>query len=260
MCGIASILLHPQERPVEIWQAIKDTFTRNLLFNEERGREATGVAVVQSDGQVFVQKLQLSATQFVATVEYHALLDKVNAQTTLLLGHARHPTKGTPQHNENNHPLQAGPVFGVHNGHIDNDDALFAACHCPRQAEVDSEIIFRLLEPLSPVQLNGNYLTKACSMLQQLQGKFTFLSCHQDAPEKLLLVKHQNPLSLHYHDFWNVLIFSSRYLFLRKTFGPAISAEKIPCNQLMLFDAHLLPQLGWHPLDSMPLFADITGA
>ncbi len=260
MCGIAALQLHPQERPAEVWQAIKDTFTRNLLFNEERGRAATGLAVIQADGQVFVQKSQLPASQFVTTPEYHALLNRLNDQTTLLLGHVRHPTKGTPQRNKNNHPLQAGPVFGVHNGHIENDDKLFAAGHYPRRAEVDSEIIFRLLEPLSPAQLNGTYLAKARVNLQQLQGKFTFLSCRQDAPEKLLLVKHQNPLSLHYHTDWQVLIFSSRYLFLRKTFGRIILAEKIPRDQLMLFDAYLLPECGCRPVDSIPLWGGVAGA
>jgi glucosamine 6-phosphate synthetase-like amidotransferase/phosphosugar isomerase protein len=259
MCGIAAIQLYPQERPAELWQLIKDTFTHNLLFNEERGRAATGLAVVQASGQVTVCKNPLPATQFVTTPEYQAVLDSIDAQTTLLLGHVRRPTQGTPLHNDNNHPLQAGPVFGVHNGHIDNDDDLFAGCGCHRQAEVDSEIIFRLIESLSPAQLNGSYLAKVRAKLQQLQGKFTFLSVHQHTPEKLLLIKHQNPLSLHFHAPWNALIFSSRYIFLRKTFGRALLAEKIPHNQLMLFDAHLLPQLGCDPVDSMPLCVDAAG-
>jgi glucosamine 6-phosphate synthetase-like amidotransferase/phosphosugar isomerase protein len=253
MCGITAIQLYPQERPAEIWQAIKDTFTHNLLFNEERGHAATGLAVVQANGQVTVCKNALPATQFVITPDYQALLDSVDAQTILLLGHVRRPTQGTPMHNDNNHPLQVGPVFGVHNGHIDNDDDLFAGCGYHRQAEVDSEIIFRLIESLSPVQLNGRYLAEVRAKLQQLQGKFTFLSIHQHAPEKLLLIKHQNPLSLHFHAPWNALIFSSRYIFLRKIFGRALLAEKIPRNQLMLFDAYRLPQLGYVPVDSLPL-------
>jgi glucosamine 6-phosphate synthetase-like amidotransferase/phosphosugar isomerase protein len=254
MCGIATILLYPQQRPASVWQAIKETFTRNLIFNEDRGQASTGLAVVQADGQVKVHKMPVRATEFVATSKYRLLLDSLNAQTTLLLGHTRHPTKGDPANTANNHPLQTGPVFGVHNGHIDNDDTLFTRWNLPRQAEVDSEIIFRLLEPCSPTNLNGHYLAAVRPRLRHLQGQFTFMACDRRAPTKLLAVKHRNPLSLHFQPDWNTLIFSSRYLFLRKTFGRAVAAETLLEDQLLLFDSDLLPQSSHHPVETLPLF------
>lgn len=255
MCGIAAIFLHPQKRTAGDWQAIREVFTQNLLFNEIRGKAATGVALVQADGKGTVYKLPISATEFIETEKYCKLLESVDSQTTLLLGHTRHPTKGDPDHNGNNHPLQIGPVFGVHNGHIDNDDALFVKFGFPRQAEVDSEIIFRLLEPSSSSQPNDDYLTAIHQRLQFLSGKFTFLSCDIRAPEKLLVIRHHNPLSLHFHTDWNALIFSSRYLFLRIAFGRAALFEHLPKDQLLLFDAYALPQLGSRPVNmvSIPL-------
>ncbi len=253
MCGIASILLHPQERSPESWTAIRDNFTQNLLINQERGKSATGLAVIQADGQALVLKLPIPAADFVATPQYKALLDRLNSETVLLLGHTRRPTKGTPAHNDNNHPLEAGPVLGIHNGHINNDDEIFAHCHCPRRAEVDSEIIFRLLEPLSPRDLGQGYLQAVHTQLQQLEGQFTFLSANRHAPEKLLVVKHQKPLSLHYHPAWNVLIFSSRYIFLRKAFGPVLLTEELPRDRLLLFDAYALPQHRHEAVESLPL-------
>jgi glucosamine 6-phosphate synthetase-like amidotransferase/phosphosugar isomerase protein len=236
-----------------MWQAIKDTLTRNLLINQERGEAATGLAVIQADGQMLIHKMPLPAAEFVATPEYEALLANLGPETTLLLGHTRHPTKGDPACNDNNHPLQAGPICGIHNGHVNNHDALFANCGCPRQGQVDSEVIFRLLETLSPLQLNGTYLTAVRSQLQQLQGEFTFLACDRRAPEQLLVLKHHKPLSLHFHPVWNVLIFSSRYIFLRKTFGRSLLAERLPSNQLLLFDARALPRLGHRPVAASPL-------
>ncbi len=253
MCGIAAMLLYPQDRPASMWQEIKQTFTGSLLFNEERGKAATGLAIVQRETGVLIEKSQCRATEFVATPEYDRLLDILDAQTVLLLGHVRHPTKGAPARNENNHPVQAGPILGVHNGHIDNDDDLFARCGCPRRAEVDSEIIFRLLETLSPAQLNGSYLQAAQKQLARLQGKFTFLAADRRKPGKLLVVKHQNPLSLHFHAEWQALIFSSRYLFLRKRFGSAVLYENLPADQLLLFDVETLPHLCHHPVDTFPL-------
>ena len=253
MCGIATILLHPQQRSADVWQAIKETFTQNLLFNEDRGEAATGLAVVQADGQVRLHKMPIPAAEFVTTAEYRRLLDGLNAETILLLGHTRHPTKGDPAKAGNNHPIQTGPVIGVHNGHIDNDDILFARWDLPRQADVDSEIIFRLLEPYSPASLNGQYLAEVRPRLWYLQGRFTFMAWDQRAPAQLLVVKHRNPLSLHYQADWQALIFSSRYLFLRKTFGRIVVAETVPPDQLLLFNSGSLPQSGHHPIETLPL-------
>jgi glucosamine 6-phosphate synthetase-like amidotransferase/phosphosugar isomerase protein len=243
MCGIAAVLLYPQERSPDDWREIRAIFSRNLVFNEERGRAATGLAVIRTDGQVTLHKAALPASQFVETAAYTNLLTALDEQTTLLLGHTRRPTKGSPEFEENNHPLQAGTVFGVHNGHIDNDDALFQEYAYPRDGQVDSEIIFRLLEPISPVKLNGSYLPTVCRQLRRLQGQFTFLAGDQRAPNKLLVLKHNNPLCLHFHARWNALIFSSRYIFLRKAFGHAVLTEALPHDQLMLFDATQLPHL-----------------
>jgi len=253
MCGIAAILLAPQERSADVWQEIKDCLTQNLLYNEERGKDATGLAIIQADGQMSITKLPLAATAFVKTPDYESLLDTIGPSTTLLLGHTRRPTKGDPASNDNNHPLLAGPICGIHNGEIANDDDLFAICGCPRRGQVDSEVIFRLLEPLSPLQLNGNYLTAVRSQLRRLEGTFTFLACDRRTPTRLLVVRHERSLSVHFHAGWNALIFSSRYIFLRKRFGQAVLAETLTPDHLMLFEAGAIPQLGHRPAFTLTL-------
>ena len=58
-------------------------------------------------------------------------------------------TKVHPSISANNHPVQHGAVVGIHNGHIDNDDALMARHRFERahpQMTVDSEIIFAVAE------------------------------------------------------------------------------------------------------------------
>ncbi len=253
MCGIAAVLLYPQERNAEQWQAIKNVFTQNLVFNEERGKAATGIAVTNRDGGVMLYKSALAASRFVNTSEYQKMLSNIGTQTTLILGHTRLPTKGDPSNNGNNHPVQAGPVFGVHNGHIENDDELFAKCGCTRTAEVDSEIIFRLIESVDPAALNGQYLGKVRNLIRIMRGQFTFLACDQRRPEQLLVLKHNNPLCIHFHRQWNALVFSSRYIFLRKAFGISLIAEALEHDQLMLFDACTIPELGASPKMIMPL-------
>ncbi len=253
MCGIAAVLLYPQERNAEQWQAIKAVFTQNLIFNEERGRAATGMAVTDTEGRVELYKSALAASKFVNTAEYQKMLSNVGNRTTLILGHTRLPTKGDPSQNGNNHPVQAGPVFGVHNGQIENDDELFAMCGCERSADVDSEIIFRLIESADPSAPTDQYLGKVRHLIRVMQGQYTFLACDQRKPEQLLVLKHNNPLCIHFHPEWNALIFSSRYVFLRNAFGTPLIAEALEHDQLMLFDARSIPELGISPKLAMSL-------
>ena len=64
-----------------------------------------------------------------------------------LLVHVRDYTKGHPSINANNHPVRHGPVVGIHNGIITNDDELLAPHSCARsepKMTVDSEAIFAI--------------------------------------------------------------------------------------------------------------------
>ena len=77
------------------------------------------------------------------------LLDRVAvpARGDQLLVHVRDYTKGHPSIAANNHPVRHGPVVGIHNGIIVNDDELLAAHSCARaepRMTVDSEAIFAL--------------------------------------------------------------------------------------------------------------------
>ena len=246
MCGIASLLLYPEKRSPDMWRDIRETLTQNLLFNERRGESATGIAIIQQDGQITIYKQPICAHDFIKTPKYHQLLESLNEETTVVLGHTRRPTKGSPNNINNNHPLITGSVCGIHNGRIENDNDLFADGGFFRLGEVDSEIIFHLLiNSLTDVNLS---LIK--SRLQRLRGKFTFLAVDYHCPHRLLVVKHLNPLSLHFSPSWNALMFSSSYIFLRKVFGKAVVYEKLANEQISIFDAYELPKIKHNPFDA----------
>lgn len=208
------------------------------------------------DGRVDLLKKPIPACQFVELPEYKDLLASPGQQTTLILGHTRLPTKGDPACERNNHPIQAGPILGVHNGQIKNDDALFAKFGYPRQAEVDSEIIFRMLAATSPWQTPGQYLQEIKPHLELMEGQFTFLSVDCRRPGQLLVLKHNNPLCMHYQAEWNALVFSSRYIFLRKAFGRSIVAEALEHGRLMLYDALSIGERCGQPVETLPIFND----
>src|SRR3989440_3593532 len=106
-----------------------------------RGADAVGYASRgHSDRYPVVTKQRTPARQ---------LLDRITvpAHATQLLVHVRDYTKGHPSIPANNHPVRHGPVVGIHNGIIVNDDELLAPHSCARvepRMTVDSEAIFAL--------------------------------------------------------------------------------------------------------------------
>ncbi len=79
------------------------------------------------------------------------------------------------------------------------------------------------------------------------------MACDQRKPEHLVVAKHGNPLWMHFHEPWEALVFSSRYVFLRKVFGEFFNREPLPADRLMLFDALQLPSAGRMPAWAVPL-------
>lgn len=137
MCGIAGANIAPEENV-----NARDLSIALLLGIEERGRDATGAAFFE-DGQPFVQKTDMAASEF---VEYLEMKDDVSN----IILHTRRTTQGSERNNANNHPVDVNGLIGVHNGVIYNDDALFRRIESltgvnKRIAQVDSEAIFATL-------------------------------------------------------------------------------------------------------------------
>src|SRR5581483_1428885 len=134
MCGIAGYSLSPAS-PVDRTLAGQAL----LAAIAERGADAVGYAYrAPGDAYPTVVKQRTPASH---------LLDRVSVpqDATQLLVHVRDYTKGHPSIPANNHPVRHGPVIGVHNGIIVNDDDLLDGHACARvepRMTVDSEAIF----------------------------------------------------------------------------------------------------------------------
>lgn len=252
MCGLAGIQLYPTERRADELEEIQQLFTRVLICNEERGRDATGIAVIQSDSSYRIFKQPVPASDLVKMKPYQDVLDTINAETVCVLGHTRMPTKGSRWNNDNNHPLLGEYTLGVHNGRIHNDDALFEEFNFPRQGEVDSEIIFRLLDRVSPTA-KKRYPAHVKESAALLRGKLASLYVDLRDPAQLTVIRRDNPISLHYEPSLQALFFSSRYLFLRKAFGRSVIGESIKNERAYFFHAKELPKYGKEPLNYLNL-------
>lgn len=187
MCGIAGVYFHnPKELPI----GSKDisTLVDTLLHKiENRGKDATGVAAISPTGDLHIEKADLEAETF---TKWRRDLP-VNLQTILL--HTRYATKGTTMNLDNNHPIVYENVIVTHNGHISNDDKLFADQKIDRKAQVDSEIIAALF--------NKHGIEKANLALQQLDGNMAVAVSDLRKPNVLVLAKgRQSPLEYYLDD------------------------------------------------------------
>jgi glutamine phosphoribosylpyrophosphate amidotransferase len=135
MCGIAGFSLTPQSR-------LDRTLAAQALLAAiaERGGDAVGYAYPNADAptRAVVVKQRTPASRLLEQVA-------VPHGVSELIVHVRAFTKGHPSIPANNHPVRHGPVVGVHNGRILNDDELLAEHACARaepRMSVDSEAVF----------------------------------------------------------------------------------------------------------------------
>jgi glucosamine 6-phosphate synthetase-like amidotransferase/phosphosugar isomerase protein len=115
-----------------------------LRLLEVRGRDASGVAWHEdsSEGvETMILKGDISGSKLAEQIKPGDI-----GSTGIV--HTRWATKGSPEVNANNHPIDVAGIVGVHNGHVSNDDALFKQIDksvYSRVGEVDSEAAFAWL-------------------------------------------------------------------------------------------------------------------
>jgi glucosamine 6-phosphate synthetase-like amidotransferase/phosphosugar isomerase protein len=169
MCGIAGYSLSPASR-------IDRTLAAQALLAAiaERGADAVGYAYRTPEAPIAVRKQRSGASEILDEVE-------VPADVTEVLVHVRDYTKGHPRIAANNHPIRHGPVVGIHNGIIFNDDELLEDHDCARSEPgmtVDSEAIFALAahsdaDPAALERLRGSM---ASAWLDERQRGAVFLA------------------------------------------------------------------------------------
>ena len=136
MCGIAGYSLSARS-------GVDRTLAAQSLLAgiAERGADAVGYAHRSpGDAYAIVAKQRTPASR---------LLDRIDVpqSATEVLVHVRDYTKGHPSVAANNHPVRHGPIVGIHNGIVLNDDELlepFTCARCEPRMTVDSEAIFAL--------------------------------------------------------------------------------------------------------------------
>lgn len=240
MCGLAGVILAPMERDKAQWDVLRDVFTRLLLANEVRGRHATGVAVVRTDGEHRLYKAPVCAREIIEHPKYWSVVCGVDGRTTALLGHTRWPTVGdlAPL---NNQPIRAGHIIGTHNGTIRNHHDLTETHAIGRFGEVDSEVLFRLA--LKCWRRRG-WRQRLGESLQDVEGTVAAFMVSKRQPDEVLLLRMGKPLALAWVEEMGALIYTSDIRHLRDELdGLHYRRLKMNDNTLMRVSVGGLPKV-----------------
>ena len=215
MCGIIGVAIKPTEdRTEEDIKAIRFITLSMWLDSISRGRDAAGLAMIDKNKNWYLTKAPMNAVEFRFNQKniVDQFIKRITTNTTMLIGHVRLGTKGNKLENKNNHPIDVGNVLGVHNGVISNDDELAEELEFEKTAEVDSEIIFNLLN--QSLVRNKFDIPAVEEVFPKLQGSFAIASFSKSDPYHLLLAKRDKPIHCMYCPDKQVLFFASEYGFV----------------------------------------------
>jgi glucosamine--fructose-6-phosphate aminotransferase (isomerizing) len=179
MCGIVAYVGHQPARGILV---------EGLKRLEYRGYDSSGIAILNTPP--YLRK----SVGKVAALEQHVWND--NPEGAVGIAHTRWATHGKPtEPNAHPHVDCAGRIFLVHNGIIENYQALkkrlMASGHTFR-SETDTEVLPHLIEEL----YQGNLETAVQKALLQVQGTYGIAVMHTAHPEQIIVARRGSPIIL----------------------------------------------------------------
>ncbi len=199
------------------------------LENEVRGRDSTGLAVINKDGRPHVIRKVKDAEAFLETNFVKGWLSQmINRETRQVFGHTRFATTGKVNLN-NAQPFIFGDILGTHNGVINNYKKLFKKNKLKPRTTCDSEVIFALLS-------KAYTLKDKAKMLDKLRGYYSIAFHDLRTPEKIYFARGNNVLSL-YKSIDNQFIFWSSQDY---PIGDIVDLLNIEVEEIKLSDGELI--------------------
>ena len=188
MCGIVGYVGSPQHGG----GAGVEVVLEGLRRLEYRGYDSAGIAVVTPDG---VQTRKKAGKLANLVEELQA--DPLPAATTAI-GHTRWATHGGPTDaNAHPHVGVGGRVAVIHNGIVENFAALRAElleAGVEFTSETDTEVVAHLLARAQEADPAGDLTAAMRAVCLRLEGAFTLLAVHADAPGTIVGARRNSPL------------------------------------------------------------------
>lgn len=228
MCGIVGVLSMGTKKDDLKTEIMRFLFTELLQVTEERGKDATGMSALFSDGMSYLQKGPVTATEFIGNLgddetSYNMFMKNCTEYIKdndillrLFIGHCRKSSVGGAFDNVNNHPIKVNEIIGVHNGTLENHNKIFTNLGCKRDGVVDSEAIMRLLDYhtghcTEPFTIEGLEETA-----RRLEGAYSVIAYNANNPYQLCMMRKERPFELALLKDLGILLISSDKAFFLK--------------------------------------------
>jgi glucosamine--fructose-6-phosphate aminotransferase (isomerizing) len=179
-----------------------DVVMEGLARLEYRGYDSAGVALVTADGVVSEKRAGKLANL------REAIAEEQLPPATTGIGHTRWATHGGPT-DANAHPHRGGDddrLALIHNGIIENFHALkneLISEGAVFRSETDTEVVAHLVA--AAYKDCGDLTTAMQQVVNRLEGAFTLLAVHEDAPGVVVGARRNSPLVVGLGDGENFL-------------------------------------------------------
>lgn len=177
MCGIVGYIGKNKAQGI---------MTSGLRRLEYRGYDSAGIATLTKGGKPTLLRVKGKVTELDSLTAEQPRSDHVG------IGHTRWATHGVPSE-ANAHPHQAGDVFLVHNGIIENYRELKAKLtNHDFQSETDTEVLAALIN--SFYEKNQDLLSAVSQALKLVVGTYGIAVISAKQPEEIIVARLGSPL------------------------------------------------------------------
>jgi glucosamine--fructose-6-phosphate aminotransferase (isomerizing) len=184
MCGIVAAVARRNVVPILI---------EGLRRLEYRGYDSAGVAVINGTPHSTLRRLRSCGR----VAQLKKLADEQQLEGNIGIGHTRWATHGVPSE-RNAHPHVSGGVSVVHNGIIENHDAVRAELRglgYVFTSDTDTEVIAHLVHYNLSIYKN-NLLEAVRAAVRELVGAYAIAVISSEQKEKLVVARVGAPLLL----------------------------------------------------------------
>lgn len=177
MCGIVGYIGKNKAQGI---------MTSGLRRLEYRGYDSAGIATLTKGGKPTLLRVKGKVTELDSLTAEQPRSDHVG------IGHTRWATHGVPSE-ANAHPHQAGDIFLVHNGIIENYRELKAKLtNHDFQSETDTEVLAALIN--SFYEKNQDLLSAVSQALKLVVGAYGIAVISAKQPEEIIVARLGSPL------------------------------------------------------------------
>ena len=180
MCGIVAAVAD---------RNIVSVLLEGLRRLEYRGYDSAGLALINAKG---LQRLRAVGR----VAELSAQAEESQACGTTGIAHTRWATHGVPCE-RNAHPHISGGLAIVHNGIIENHEALRQRLKSDGYvftSETDTEVVAHLIA--AELKRHPDFFTATRAAIAQLQGAYALAVLRESEPERVIVAREGSPLLL----------------------------------------------------------------